>query len=446
MPVIPTFSTADDLQDLAKWNHLTKAILERAAARGSLYTPGNTFGSILPTPFALADGADVSWASSIWGVGFFGAAQFWTIRDMQTVLQTLISDYFKDGEHPSGWTGINAITSTTNPIWTWDSMCDELGRPNDITGITVLNRLWRRKKPRVINSLSATKSYDSAFPSIPLGDCVAGDKAQYFASGTYKGVYQYQGGGVWTPSPGSVADVMDSQEEYLSSKWICPASFQIGDYFAPHLLEDCAAVCRRLNWSAKGIVCYTATTSGVADKFLQKEGTSYEGTDPGDPGTGDETVALAAMIASTPIERVFGASGWPGRHTVHVFQPEFSGGYDRDSYWARSDHFAFGLPRIWKGIERTIEYYVQPVAAFGGTAFGSTFHAQGSGLTEGAYQLFKTKTLSASDDDYELDLEEGWAGYPEPTHWAISEWPGTFVGFQLRYMQAIVKWDFEYTA
>lgn len=441
MATIPTITDSTNIT-LELWNDITAIVLERALACG--YGFNVSFGARpSATPLAIAAGADIAKVQGTIPGPFVSVVgwQFWTILDWQIILQGCVTKYFRDDVYPDGYNGQTDIGAYYESVWMWDSMSAAIGHPTD-TSSAYTNTLWRRRRPRRIHFLNQTKSTDEVF-GITLGNCVAGDKAEYFASGvTFRGVYEYQGGGVWLPAPsGSVADIMDSNEPYLSSKWIAPAQFQVGDIFDWYLFENVVEVCKRLNWVDLPVETYV---DGNQPKYRRKEGyinDDAEGITPG--GTKEDAVAM--MSAATPTLHTEGVQGWPGRwsrwYNADTSEPPYN------VYECATTDCKIGV-HTYKGMAHEIIYYGQPDEVYwdGATDPGNAdwFHPQGSSVVYGEFSVLKTKAQAAGADEFTIDYEDMWAPFVAPTYWLATN-PGGRRGFELRYLHAIVKYDFVWT-
>lgn len=442
----PIIDETTDIFDCDVYNQVIALVHERCLASGSGFFAG--YSRPTATPHVIQPGDDLQTASA----DYYTHGPLWDyykIADLQLMLQITIGRYLNHERYGTslvGWDGNSEINSLA---WTPGAMGEAIGNRSE--GAT--DGLFSRRISRRINSLSDTKSYDAPF-GLYLGDCEVGDIAQYFPFASYyRGIYVYQGGGVWVKAPpGSSADTLDSNQPTNSHLWCPHFNIKAGDIVDWKLIKNIVDVASKLQVLVYplGFVRSSADFD-TNETYLTKTGSSINTTCV-PTSSGSQGAAISDMNAATPILNVPLYRAAPPIATSWIYYDTY---YDdghghnvpcrRDVYGATTSNFLCGLIS-YKAIPRHVKIFAQAVPLVGGGILEPTvvFDDQGTGLNLSSWSLIREHNYGATVDDYVLEEYQLLDPYPVPTNWYETAAPGTAYGCKVCYPVALITPTFEY--
>jgi hypothetical protein len=451
-----TIDETTDVFDVSLYNTIQAAVHERVLAagwvqninHGSYYTGGFENFTIADELTAKAGGDPLAKAVSTVGTSL-ATNGLCTVVDLQNRLGSAASAFIKN----------TATVPASFATWGTYELGEAIGYPESPNSGWI--RLFRRKCPRRIYSLTTTRSQDfygqyyifgSYYPSLSTyGECEVGDRAHYYipytfgfdppysfisstrVNGWYQGVYEYQGAGVWTKAPsGAEADTLDSNEEWDSHNWCLPGNFQIGDYYGWWLWRDLYEICKLFKWTYSSVSYKSGDNAELnANKigYLTEKDADATGTHPNASEGAAKSSAAGDFTTAPEITNI-------GTHILSGprWYTHWTGSGD---YWYATITAAqaIAVAANYQGIPRTIDYYIRA------DPFG-TFDDMGLGFTEGALGLWESKAYAAGAHDYLWDhsstINPSWA-YPG---WSATN--GGTRGCSLTDIKAVTKWNFTY--
>jgi hypothetical protein len=437
-----------DLQDLSLWNRLIEAIRKRwlCSANDDLYPifhstpvfapdagapevviPPGEPNKYIPDPDQ--EQADLTRA---YGISELLAPHFQrrSIGEMQHVLAYVVQRYVNRVAFPDALQGV-ATGGEADLAWTPITIAEDMGYPTGDLPSEFLDPLsnypvfLRRQHPRRILALDDTTSDDYWAPLTVAGmpAVVAGNRAQWYDAGRYRGIYEYDGT-TWAPAPiGAMADILDSTAAVGSNLWCPPGYFVAGDYVGWWLAKDLHELCKRMEWS----IASTPYSRGI--DHLAGDAKSGSGED-ADKATAQAT-ANANMAASST-----GASG--AFQIVSTSHDAFGDG----SYWLCSQattRLKLGVQHVYGAVPSTVDYYAlaQPGQ---GEPFPDTFDANGFAVLCNAWSAVTSKPFAATTHELR-DLESDTLGDFTPATYHDDP-DGLVYGFEVISIIPVVKWTF----
>lgn len=298
-----------------------------------------------------------------------------------------------------------------------------------------------------VGAKAAWMKYDGFASGEPSWD--PEDSAENPHPGRYQGVWEYQGGGVWTPTPaGTDPTEIDTNNAISSGVHLPPGLIQQGDIIGWHLFQEIRDVCNMLTWTLPTKYLYIRSSGAgtvvdggsTVNPVWQADETEGWLRKTGDSGVGhpDEATAKAAASADYAAET-------PVLTTFLGLAPQQNAVWNT-SYFAviNGMSFQYGHAEVYRGLAHKTEWYAMTNDGSGTIEYDST--AFGIASVD-VWAKVGDEDHAAGAHDWGVELDPVVQGnFVEPPYSAT---PGQDKGARLTDAFPLIKWDvaggFQYT-
>lgn len=444
-----------DLSDVNLWQSLLSAVHERGK---TTYIQSGWFYYNLHDTVSVTPGypdkyqSPVTIRDDLLKTTTSNTSEYWwhkSIYEMQAMLKAFVDvGYFWNFEdYPAGLDGLELAPADSQ--YTVATAAAKLGYPADLldsSGDTPHARVFRRRRPRTITSLTAQYAhtkYASGFANLltPV-EYEIGSRAQYFgvSGALYQGIYEYTATATWTPCTerDAAADVLDSNEPFLANNWIAPGLFQAGDYFGPWLLDDIYQLVKRMRWVYTPYSDTREQRAGGDIAFVFDE--EFEVEHPWFPSLAAAKSAAEAELADNIATDTEESPHISNDLEVGAAIYPYSSGYNKATLFTVK---LSGSVITYRNLAREIDWYIYPIAPYGESPpYYSGDNTTHFGLTLLEHKKIATTTAAAASHDWDEETHHLWT--PVPTFGGMTP-PGDFYdGFKLGGFRCLIKWDYTY--